>query len=139
MTANYQSVVTKDMSQSYLLLPPSTAVELYTEFPLQSSTHIHEQRLPTNMNTALRQPSVPSVPPIDYTTTPDQYAAPYRFPAEQIDIEWPPMDDAHRAANIRRATGHPYARLYAKKGITKRHRKIWNHALEKSLFDSNEL
>lgn len=33
---------------------------------------------------------------------------------------------------------HPYARLFAKKDEVKR-RKIWNHALEKSIFDANQL
>ncbi|KAF8973992.1 hypothetical protein BDZ97DRAFT_1912435 [Flammula alnicola] len=33
---------------------------------------------------------------------------------------------------------HPYARLFAKKDEVKR-RKIWNHALEKSIFDPKEL
>lgn len=33
---------------------------------------------------------------------------------------------------------HPYARLYAKKEGGKR-RKIWNHTLEKSLFNPFEL
>jgi hypothetical protein len=33
---------------------------------------------------------------------------------------------------------HPYARLYARKEGAKR-RKIWNHALEKSLFNPHEL
>lgn len=33
---------------------------------------------------------------------------------------------------------HPYARLFAKKDEVKR-RKIWNHALEKSIFDPREL
>lgn len=33
---------------------------------------------------------------------------------------------------------HPYARLFAKKDQVKR-RKIWNHALEKSLFNPFEL
>ncbi|KJA29165.1 hypothetical protein HYPSUDRAFT_93392, partial [Hypholoma sublateritium FD-334 SS-4] len=33
---------------------------------------------------------------------------------------------------------HPYARLFAKKDEVKR-RKIWNHALEKSIFDPTQL
>ena len=33
---------------------------------------------------------------------------------------------------------HPYARLFAKKDEVKR-RKIWNHALEKSIFTPYEL
>lgn len=65
----------------------------------------------------------------------------YSTQTQPSTIQDPPYPsiDSTRVDNIRRATGHPYARLYAKKGISKRHRKIWNHALEKSLFDSNEL
>ncbi|PBL01045.1 hypothetical protein ARMGADRAFT_1160297 [Armillaria gallica] len=37
-----------------------------------------------------------------------------------------------------RIIAHPYARLYAKKEEGKR-RKIWNHALEKNLFNAYEL
>ncbi|KAF8507098.1 hypothetical protein F5888DRAFT_1589965, partial [Russula emetica] len=35
---------------------------------------------------------------------------------------------------------HPYARLYAKKNATgAKRRKIWNHALEKSVFSAHEI
>ena len=35
---------------------------------------------------------------------------------------------------------HPYARLYAKKNATgTKRRKIWNHALEKSVFSAHEM
>jgi hypothetical protein len=35
---------------------------------------------------------------------------------------------------------HPYARLYAKKNATgAKRRKIWNHALEKSVFSAHEM
>lgn len=35
---------------------------------------------------------------------------------------------------------HPYARLYAKKNATgAKRRKIWNHALEKSVFTAHEM
>jgi len=35
---------------------------------------------------------------------------------------------------------HPYARLYAKKNATgAKRRKIWNHALEKSVFNAHEI
>ncbi|KAM6498171.1 hypothetical protein JOM56_006119, partial [Amanita muscaria] len=43
-----------------------------------------------------------------------------------------------RSAPSRVNIQHPYARLFAKKDEVKR-RKIWNHALEKSLFTPYEL
>jgi hypothetical protein len=52
----------------------------------------------------------------------------------------PPYPDCDKkpVAPSRLNIAHPYARLYAKKDGAKR-RKIWNHALEKSLFTPNEL
>ncbi|KAF5377493.1 hypothetical protein D9615_005344 [Tricholomella constricta] len=43
-----------------------------------------------------------------------------------------------RTSTSRVTIAHPYARLYAKKEQVKR-RKIWNHALEKSLFSPYEI
>lgn len=43
-------------------------------------------------------------------------------------------------SNAHRVTiNHPYSRLYAKKETTGKRRRIWNHALEKSLFNPYEL
>ena len=42
------------------------------------------------------------------------------------------------ARQVQVQISHPYARLFAKKDEVKR-RKIWNHALEKSLFNPFEL
>ncbi|THV04880.1 hypothetical protein K435DRAFT_850425 [Dendrothele bispora CBS 962.96] len=54
----------------------------------------------------------------------------------------PPQGSASRRASIGSAARenvlHPYARLYAKKDDAKR-RKVWNHALEKSIFTTLEL
>jgi hypothetical protein len=65
----------------------------------------------------------------------------YRFPEDTSPII--STENAHmptsRTTSIHQTVAHPYARLYAKKDSTKRHRKIWNHALEKSLFNSHEL
>jgi len=49
-----------------------------------------------------------------------------------------PMAVKKNNAQQRIQIAHPYARLVAKKGEVKR-RKIWNHALEKSLFTPFEL
>ncbi|KAF8640923.1 hypothetical protein AX17_000571 [Amanita inopinata Kibby_2008] len=43
-----------------------------------------------------------------------------------------------RNVSTRTSIAHPYARLFAKKDEVKR-RKIWNHALEKSLFTPYQL
>lgn len=49
-----------------------------------------------------------------------------------------PIHSAEKSHHHRLNIAHPYARLYAKKEGAKR-RKIWNHALEKSLFTPHEL
>ncbi|KIM85263.1 hypothetical protein PILCRDRAFT_25164, partial [Piloderma croceum F 1598] len=65
----------------------------------------------------------------------------YRFPEDTSPII--STENMHmptlKKTTIRQGVAHPYARLYAKKDSAKRHRKIWNHALEKSLFNSHEL
>jgi len=58
-----------------------------------------------------------------------QYSDPVPLPKSR-----PPNAKATRQVQI----SHPYARLFAKKDEVKR-RKIWNHALEKSLFSPFEL
>jgi hypothetical protein len=65
------------------------------------------------------------------------------YPGEP-SLVYPNFNDSEEKINSRHAKSprvniaHPYARLYAKKEGTKR-RKIWNHALEKSLFSPHEL
>jgi len=58
------------------------------------------------------------------------------FPKSGIEIPLAaPLDD-HPDSRI--TIPHPYARLHAKKDSSK-HRKIWNHVLEKQLFSPQEL
>ena len=49
-----------------------------------------------------------------------------------------PLPKSRPQKNRQVQISHPYARLFAKKDEVKR-RKIWNHALEKSLFNPFEL
>lgn len=59
----------------------------------------------------------------------------FQQPYIQSDLpKPPPQKSPSRQVQI----SHPYARLLAKKDQVKR-RKIWNHALEKSLFSPFEL
>ncbi|KAG6911914.1 hypothetical protein DXG01_000161 [Tephrocybe rancida] len=69
------------------------------------------------------------------------------YTTEPYALEPPPystIPDAHSEklprprGSTRLGIAHPYARLYAKKEEVKR-RKIWNHALEKSLFSPYEI
>jgi hypothetical protein len=71
----------------------------------------------------------------------DPYQPSYRFPEDTSPII--SAENTHmptlKKSTIHQGVAHPYARIYAKKDSAKRHRKIWNHALEKSLFNSHEL
>lgn len=58
----------------------------------------------------------------------------YHYPSPTTDPS--PTPYTHSTPRVKIA--HPYARLFAKTGEVKR-RKIWNHALEKSLFSPYEL
>lgn len=112
----------------------------------QSPDYPHFQPgLPTSSNRYEQTPSTENSPSSDFSQSnfiqslqPDNPPqSSYRFPEET------PPENAHMSAsrtNSKHQTvAHPYARLYAKKDSSKRHRKIWNHALEKSLFNSHEL
>ncbi|KAH0590654.1 hypothetical protein J132_09871 [Termitomyces sp. J132] len=84
-------------------------------------------------------PSDDSNSSIDLSTNPcPAYSAePYAEPPPYQDA--PSSERPRRASTAARlAIAHPYARLYAKKEEVKR-RKIWNHALEKSLFTPYEI
>ena len=78
---------------------------------------------------------------LEYSDPPPSYSPDLvSFPDDGISFAPPvpphSLRDAARATRI--TIAHPYARLYAKKDGSKR-RKIWNHALEKSLFSPHEL
>ncbi|TFK77038.1 hypothetical protein BDN72DRAFT_830206 [Pluteus cervinus] len=66
----------------------------------------------------------------------------YDSPSPVSDSSQPPESSRLRVPTRSRADklniAHPYARLYAKKDEVKR-RRIWNHALEKSIFTPYEL
>lgn len=64
-------------------------------------------------------------------------ASSYRFPDNEQSHGF--TETVSTTSGTHSALAHPYARIFAKKGTPKRHRKIWNHALEKSLFSAHEL
>ncbi|KAH7915825.1 hypothetical protein BJ138DRAFT_997141 [Hygrophoropsis aurantiaca] len=84
-------------------------------------------------------PSPPSYPfPPDQTTSAQYLDFPSdSSPSPSSDLPAPSHREPKRSA-ARITIAHPYARLYAKKDGSKR-RKIWNHVLEKQLFNSQEL
>ncbi|KAJ3976990.1 hypothetical protein EV361DRAFT_1030015 [Lentinula raphanica] len=104
------------------------------------------------MSNSLVPPSCPQI-----KTEPSQGCLPETAPSQRVaslvaSANPPPLSyevgspragnssssSSSTSASSRSSVGHPYARLYAKKEEGKR-RKIWNHALEKSLFNPFEL
>lgn len=124
-------------SSSALSDHSSRSIQCFPTSPLHSQYISPIQ--PPSLPNILQVTSTPSPQLSDYALSPHPS---YRFPN---DI---PYDDLTKdactptpkpAGTHQRSIAHPYARLYAKKDSTKRHRKIWNHALEKLLFNSHEL
>lgn len=78
--------------------------------------------------------------------SPPPYSSPYStFPLPTLGNPGPRLDSksqsrpAEKSATAKKIQiAHPYARIFAKKDEIKR-RKIWNHALEKSIFTPYEL
>jgi len=72
------------------------------------------------------------------STTADPTLVPSPHYQEIYNQPLAPEYQTRPSHNPRIKIAHPYARLFAKKEEVKR-RKIWNHALEKSLFSPYEL
>ena len=91
-----------------------------------------------HLNQKSLSPSPSSLPPMASYPQPHFYDS----PSPVSDSSQPPESSRSRGPTRSRADklhiAHPYARLYAKKDEVKR-RRIWNHALEKSIFTPYEL
>jgi hypothetical protein len=100
----------------------------------------------TASNSPLGPPASPTLPsyqpslPSDYSPSPPFYSDdPSPEPASCCDYSNDTRrKPSHPLVSRRASLAHPYARIYGKKEPSKR-RKIWNHALEKSLFSPHEL
>ena len=78
-----------------------------------------------------------SPPPYDYYPPPPAFVESHQHYVQDpqpFQKSRPQKSTRHAQVQI----SHPYARLFAKKDEVKR-RKIWNHALEKNLFNPFEL
>lgn len=99
----------------------------------------------------IQPPSLPNISHMTSTPSPQlsdhtggsphpSYRFPNDIPYDDLTKDaCTPGPNSRTTGGHQRNIAHPYARLYAKKDSTKRHRKIWNHALEKLLFNSHEL
>lgn len=73
--------------------------------------------------------------------TPHPHPTPYNFPVLNDSaprLSKPRAEKSSAPCSKKFQIAHPYARIFAKKDEVKR-RKIWNHALEKSIFNPYEL
>ena len=78
-----------------------------------------------------------SPPPYDYYP-PTAFVDPHQQHYLHHPQPFPKSRPQKAARHVQVQISHPYARLFAKKDEVKR-RKIWNHALEKNLFNPFEL
>ena len=118
-----------------------------------SPTHSlpHVQSLPPIVPSRYRQHSLPDITQLSVSddaaaSNPYLQRPTFRFPDSDDTLVPPDASessiDNHASTpqtSMHQAIAHPYARLYAKGEAKKRNRKIWNHTLEKTLFDAHEL
>jgi hypothetical protein len=122
---------------------------LYPEWqPRRGKSHRHrrlrEPQLTVSSIYNINLPAVSVIASSSFTDPPSPSSTPMIKSDSSIPSQscHPQQDSALRVPSTSSATKanivHPYARLYAKKEEAKR-RKIWNHALEKSIFSTLEL
>ncbi|KAJ4486224.1 hypothetical protein J3R30DRAFT_1472031 [Lentinula aciculospora] len=111
-----------DSAMSNTTVPPSCS-PIKTEVPQICLSDVPSQRVASLVASA-------NPPPLSYAGR----STVQRDPSPRGGSS----DSNANSSTSRASIVHPYARLYAKKEEGKR-RKIWNHALEKSLFNPFEL
>ncbi|KAH8102473.1 hypothetical protein BXZ70DRAFT_1006393 [Cristinia sonorae] len=137
----------------HVSLKPQTSLS-YTSTPSSSQgSHVPGASLPPLPYPITRSTSF-SVPPSTSSSTLPSARGPgsrARFPSlpsiDVLDANFRSVDSAAGpaatvAAGGRATVSHPYARLHAKnaqEGGTSKRRRMWNHALEKSVFTPQEL
>ncbi|KAF8168031.1 hypothetical protein B0H34DRAFT_792687 [Crassisporium funariophilum] len=111
----------------------------YSQIPSQSSSNFHYTSSSSPFDFNLQtQPPFPQQDPSYSHPPPASYPYPNNYVEDQAPRPLKPRVTKNVAHPRQIQIAHPYARLFAKKDEVKR-RKIWNHALEKSLFDAYEL
>ncbi|KAI0274646.1 hypothetical protein BC834DRAFT_849061 [Gloeopeniophorella convolvens] len=122
---------------------PSRSVPLLLQVPPVLQEHSAEITSPhfASPSPTASDISEASVPALSPTATHFGPATPSLLPPLDVQSHFtgPPSPcAAHSSSQI--VIAHPYARLYAKKNASgAKRRKIWNHALEKSVFSAHEL
>ncbi|KAI0067721.1 hypothetical protein BV25DRAFT_1911604 [Artomyces pyxidatus] len=119
-----------------LQLDPNAALDTAPPFggrPLHP--YAQPQPSPTDSDFSEMSPVTPASSSTDSFGCPQ---APSLLPS--CDSGFLPLPSSARTIHSRVAMTHPYARLFAKQsGNGAKRRKIWNHALEKSVFTAHEI
>lgn len=123
----------------------SSAHDLYLSYPSSNPNYTGYQHLSSPSDSSTYSS------PADLTSANSVHSSDYGVVIPQHNSSLPPpyiptdrfvrsdnKERHHGPSTSRLKIAHPYARLFAKTGEVKR-RKIWNHALEKSLFSPYEL
>lgn len=149
MVEQYPLTLETDLSYPHKFQSPACSTSAFSGdsscshqyFPTPSpiNSHYISPIQPPNLSNTSQMTSTPSPQLSDHGASPNPS---YRFPNDipYADLTKAACTPVARTTGVsQRTIAHPYARLYAKKDSAKRHRKIWNHALEKLLFNSHEL
>ena len=122
---------------------PSTYPQygLYSQYPSPTSSQHSISPSPFDY-VQLESPFVQTQPNHQYQVPHHAFQQPQQiiqppYPQDSVALQSLPKTRPQKTTRQIQIS-HPYARLFAKKDEVKR-RKIWNHALEKSLFNPFEL
>jgi hypothetical protein len=124
--------------------PANVQLSLQMQRSLQAQSHPFESALlqqtspsPTTSDISEGSVSVAPSAPVESFGPP----APSLLPAPDVQSHFSGVRTSCSSRSPSQIViAHPYARLYAKKNATgAKRRKIWNHALEKSVFSAHEM
>ncbi|KAI0304879.1 hypothetical protein BC826DRAFT_978739 [Russula brevipes] len=130
-------------------MTPSDSVQL----SLQVQRSLQDQAHPFDTSALVQQQTSPSPTTSDFSEMSVSLApspptgvesfgppAPSLLPPPDVQSHFSGISASSSRSPSQIVIAHPYARLYAKKNATgAKRRKIWNHALEKSVFSAHEI
>ncbi len=113
--------------------PTNMQLSLQIHRSLQPQAHA-QQTSPSPTTSDFSEVSISLAPSLESFGPP----APSLLPPPDVQPRFSGISPPSPSSQI--VIAHPYARLYAKKNATgAKRRKIWNHALEKSVFTAHEM
>jgi hypothetical protein len=127
---------------SAMAASPNVQLSLQIQRSLQAQVHsvdniLAQQTSPSPTTSDFSEVSVSLAPPVETFGPP----APSLLPPPNVQSHFSGISAPYSSRSPSEIViAHPYARLYAKKNATgTKRRKIWNHALEKSVFNAHEM